>query len=326
MIHIYHRIADNQVLALEIEAWNKLGISHGTSFADVPHGARVIPRLCLLPFVQDVTNEITRFGGIPLTSPEEFRFIADIREYSEVLWSLTPDVWNNVYQIPMDYDGPFVIKGTTNSNKFKWRTSMFASTRADIGRVIGNLMNDEFYARQGLVIRPFVNLATYDVEDLSGIPITEEYRFFIYCNEVVGEGFYWVNHLEEILDSIVVDNLARFENSTNLIVDNFVKFENGIRIPVVGGSITSFVESEISVPVVDLNKMKIPDTKSVPLSFINEVIKRVDGASLFYAIDVAHTQDDRWIVIELNDGCMSGLCGVDSLNLWSRIVIAEEVR
>ena len=50
-----------------------------------------------------------------------------------------------------------------------------------------------------------------------------------------------------------------------------------------------------------------PDPKEVSASFLQEVIRRVDGQSNFYTIDVGQTQSGEWTVIELNEGQQAGL-------------------
>ena len=50
-----------------------------------------------------------------------------------------------------------------------------------------------------------------------------------------------------------------------------------------------------------------PDVSEVPVSFLQEVMKRVNNQCNFYTIDVAQTINGDWIVIELNEGQQSGL-------------------
>ena len=52
---------------------------------------------------------------------------------------------------------------------------------------------------------------------------------------------------------------------------------------------------------------EVPDVNEVPKEFIKEVIARVGANSNFYVIDVALTKENKWIVIELNEGQFSGL-------------------
>ncbi len=50
-----------------------------------------------------------------------------------------------------------------------------------------------------------------------------------------------------------------------------------------------------------------PDPSNVPEEFMLEVLRRIHNKVNFVVVDVARTQSGRWIVIELNDGQMSGL-------------------
>jgi len=50
-----------------------------------------------------------------------------------------------------------------------------------------------------------------------------------------------------------------------------------------------------------------PDVNDVPQELLQEVIRRVGNKINFYVVDVAQTATGDWIVIELNDGQMSGV-------------------
>lgn len=52
---------------------------------------------------------------------------------------------------------------------------------------------------------------------------------------------------------------------------------------------------------------KVPDTSMVPRSFLQKAIDRVKDKVTFFVIDVAQTESGDWLVVELNDGQMSGL-------------------
>lgn len=56
-----------------------------------------------------------------------------------------------------------------------------------------------------------------------------------------------------------------------------------------------------------------------PADFIAEVTSRVGNDVEFYAVDVALTDEGEWIVIELNDGVLSGLSANDPDVLYSRL-------
>lgn len=63
-----------------------------------------------------------------------------------------------------------------------------------------------------------------------------------------------------------------------------------------------------------------PDPNEVPRSFLQEVIDRIGDSACFYTIDVAQTEDDKWIVIELNDGQQAGLSENDPTVLYSTLM------
>lgn len=59
-----------------------------------------------------------------------------------------------------------------------------------------------------------------------------------------------------------------------------------------------------------------PNPDDVPRDFLRKVIGRVGNRAPFYAVDVAETASGDWIVIELNDGQMSGLSENDPAVLY----------
>lgn len=59
-----------------------------------------------------------------------------------------------------------------------------------------------------------------------------------------------------------------------------------------------------------------PDHKNVPREFLDKVISKVQYDDMFYVADVAQTENGNWILIELNDACMSGLSCIDPDTLY----------
>lgn len=49
---------------------------------------------------------------------------------------------------------------------------------------------------------------------------------------------------------------------------------------------------------------------------LEETLSRVSHLAEFFVIDMAEYPDGSWGVVELNDGCMSGLSGIDPNHLW----------
>jgi hypothetical protein len=117
---------------------------------------------------------------------------------------------------------------------------------------------------QIIYAREYVPLKTYFTAP-HGLPITEEFRFFVCMGKVLCDGYYWSNYSEE--------------------------FPGG----------------------------KAPDPSRVPSIFLQDVIKRVGDKATFYVIDVAQAENGDWIVIELNDGQMSGLSDCDPERLYKNL-------
>ena len=57
----------------------------------------------------------------------------------------------------------------------------------------------------------------------------------------------------------------------------------------------------------------------VPTGWLSDVIDKVGDQNNFYSIDVAQKLNGEWMVVELNDGCMSGVNSIHPKNLYERI-------
>lgn len=214
-------------------------------------GDLVIGRLSLLPYYREVVEDLKILGATLINTHIEHSYIADMQHWYYDLEGLTPKTWFEPSRVTEE--GPYVLKGHTNSRKSLWRTHMYAPSRKDIGIVLCHLLDDTFISQQQIYVRKYVPLKTYLI-GLNGQPITDEYRFFICYGKIISGAYYWSSHIE------------------------------------------------------DLNEQGIfPDVERVPRSFIREVMDRVGDHAKFYVIDVAQTAEGEWIVVELNDGCQSGL-------------------
>lgn len=63
----------------------------------------------------------------------------------------------------------------------------------------------------------------------------------------------------------------------------------------------------------------VPTVDEVPNDFIKTVMDRLNPNVMFYAVDVAQDETGRWWVIDVNDGQMSGLSGIDSRVFYERL-------
>ena len=234
---------------------------------DISENDFVVPRYSLFPFPLDQEREIINVGAKIINSYNQHRYVADLENYVADLKELTPLTWKNLYDLPDE--GPFILKGETNSRKSNWKRDMFAMTKENAIEIHGRLSDDSLIGQQKIFIRQYVPLKTY-FEGIGGIPITEEYRFFAAYGEILCGAYYWQNYIDE------------FETPPN------------------------------------------PD--DVPQEFLNKVLGKIKDKINFVVIDVAKTQAGNWIVIELNDGCQSGLSCVDPNLLYSRLKEVLEKR
>jgi hypothetical protein len=233
-----------------------------TSRSNISPNSLVIGRYSVLPYYKEICDDLEYKNCNLINSLSQHRYIADIGNWYRDLKDITPKTWNHLDAIPSD--GPFILKGETNSKKFQWNTHMFAENKKEAVDVFCRLQEDGVIAHQNIYIREFVKLKTF-MTSFRGLPITNEYRIFIAYGKVISMGYYWSSHYDEIVES---HNL---------------------------------------------------DINQVPKEFIQTIIDKVGKNANFYVADVAQKEDGSWIVIELNDGQMSGLSMNDPYSLYENL-------
>jgi hypothetical protein len=232
----------------------------------LPKNSIIIPRFSALPFYRELEEDVNYIGSKLINSFEQHRYIADLQNWVYDLHDVTPETWKELWTIPEQ--GPFVLKGETNSKKYHWRTHMFAQDKKEAIQVHSRLTEDSVLQYQQIYIRKYVELEKL-ANGLQGLQVSREYRFFIYKRTILSGGFYWSSHEEEL-------------KNLNLTSDE------------------------------------------VPKDFLENVIDKIQTTELseppnFYVIDVAKTVAGEWIVIELNDGSMSGLSCNDPDTLYKNL-------
>jgi len=91
--------------------------------------------------------------------------------------------------------GPLVLKDYVKSYKHAWEEACFipdSADRAGVERVVSAFLEwqgEEL--NEGLVFREFVELASIGAHPQSGMPLTKEYRAFVWRGEVVAIYPYW---------------------------------------------------------------------------------------------------------------------------------------
>lgn len=158
--------------------------------AQVPAGSLVIGRYSLLPFYNEMEADINLLGSRLINSLAQHRYIADF-QYYEDLKDVTFPSWTRLEDVPFRLRSqPFVVKGRTNSRKFEWHRKMFAKDFAAAVGIAADLATDGLIGQQGVVVRQYVPLETFE-EGVTGTPLTNEWRIFYYRGERLAWGYYW---------------------------------------------------------------------------------------------------------------------------------------
>lgn len=235
--------------------------------SELPDNELVVARYSCLPFYEELQEELERKGSRLVNSYQQHSYIAEMAWY-KALSELTPRSWKNVgWKTVPDTEHGYVVKGATNSRKFKWNTHMRAPDRDALKEVMHRLYDDPLIADQGLIVREYVPLQKLE-EGINGMPITNEWRCFFLGSGLLASGFYW----------------SQAECAEEM------------------GS--------------------LPDAaRELALEAAHVIHENQEPASpRFFVVDVGLTQEGEWIVIEVNDGQMSGLSMADPIKLYTRLM------
>jgi hypothetical protein len=165
------------------------------SRCEIKPGMLVIGRYSVLPFYREQERDINLMGATLINTHYQHQYIAHLMSWYGDLEGLTPRSWMNLEECPID--GPFVLKGATNSRKFQWDTHMLAKTRKDAAEICVELQNDSLLGSQDIIVREYVPLKTY-MTAIHGLPITKEFRFFVAYGQILSSGYYWSSHIEDL--------------------------------------------------------------------------------------------------------------------------------
>lgn len=198
---------------------------------DIRANDLVINRYSSLPFFEEQERDIRRVGAQLINDCRSHHYVADIRNWYADLKELTFKTYS-ISDIPTLPEGSYILKGQTNSKKFLFSSHMFAQTKADISRVLNNLLDDSLISTQDIYIREFVPLHTYFIS-LHGLPITKEFRFFICDGINISGGYYWSSHAEDVKELNDGKLPSIYEVPDYLLMDVINKVGDKIRFYVV---------------------------------------------------------------------------------------------
>lgn len=160
--------------------------------SNVPSNSLVICRYSCLPFYQELELELKQRGSEMLNSYTGHLFISKMGYMASLQRDKvpTPETWFVGPSLIPETEHGYVVKGLTNSRKFRWNTHMFAPDKDALLDVVRRLHEDMMLSEQGLVIREYVPLETFET-GINDLPITNEWRFFFIDNKMLASGYYW---------------------------------------------------------------------------------------------------------------------------------------
>lgn len=236
----------------------------------IPAGSLVIGRFSVLPFHREVEQDVINLGSKLINSSVQHEYVANFDYYDDIA-DVTFPTWFNLADVPYALrQSPFVVKGRTNSKKHAWSQLMYAPDFLQASRIAAELRCDGLLSQQGIIIRQYVPLETFEVSDINGMPFSNEWRIFYYQGKRLAYGYYW---------SIIDDWTPVQEATQNFLQEGLV--------------------------------------------FADEVANRLIDKIPFVVIDIAKTVSGEWKVVELNDGCQSGLNdSVSAETLYQQLKLA----
>jgi len=157
--------------------------------AKIPKDKLIFPRYSALPFYKELEEDVLTLGSSLINSNSQFQWIANF-EYYDVLKDYTFKTYFDPQYLPDDKS--FVVKGKTNSRKHQWDTHCFAKDKRSAVEIYCDLKNDGLIGYQDIIFREYEPLVTFDTL-VSGLPVTNEFRFFFYKNIELCHGYYWSN-------------------------------------------------------------------------------------------------------------------------------------
>lgn len=154
-----------------------------------PPNHTIIGRFSTLPFYKELCEDLNSINSKLINSHTEHTWISDFGYYYD-LEEFTAETWDDHSFYLCKHEGPFVVKGRTNSRKGNWSTKMFAKNKRTAVEIAAELASDPLIGPQGVIYRRYIPLVTYEI-GINEQPFTNEWRFFYYRNERLCYGYYW---------------------------------------------------------------------------------------------------------------------------------------
>ena len=141
------------------------------------------------------------------------------------IWSESKNI-EDALRLTDGLEGAFIIKDYVKSRKHEWYDACFIKDIRDkenTERVINNFINRQSSNLEGgVVLRKFESLKSIGNHKDSGMPISEEYRIFVFKGEILIADNYW-NYSGEL--NITEDEYTLIESIISEIESSFITID-----------------------------------------------------------------------------------------------------
>lgn len=172
-------------------------------------------------------------GIFLINTPEEYeRYHTLPRWYDDFVEETAQSVWENEGNIEnilltvKQLNGPYIVKDYVKSRKHEWYDACFIKNISDIANTTRIIRN--FVERQGdslvggIVLRKYMDLHQIGFHEKSGMPISEEYRIFVYSGKILIMDNYWTEKEDVRLSN---DEISWIECIAKKVRSNFVTID-----------------------------------------------------------------------------------------------------
>lgn len=175
-------------------------------------------------------NMLLERGIQLINSPKEYAKYHLLPGWYKDFEGFTPfSVWSEsknidyVLKLTENIEGAFIVKDYVKSRKHEWYDACFIKDikdKEETTRVIGNFITRQGESLEGgVVLRKFVSLKCIGKHKDSGMPISEEYRIFVFKGKILIADNYW-NKDKEV--NISEDEYAWIESIASKVGSGFV--------------------------------------------------------------------------------------------------------
>ncbi len=187
--------------------------------SEIPHDSLVIGRYSCLPYYNELEKDVTNIGSQLINTHRQHQWIANF-EYYQAIEPYTFKTWFRAVDLPDD-GTQFVVKGVTNSRKNQWKDLMFATSKKRAIEIMFELQKDSLIGSQDIIFRKYEPLVTYEI-GINGQPFTNEWRFFLYKEQILSYGYYWSQAYNQF--TVVDPQAIALVQKLASIVSQFVNF------------------------------------------------------------------------------------------------------